>query len=246
MSTPKKRLAAITAAGALFVVGAGGVAIASWAGSGTGNAFAKATALPTGPTPSAPTTATQTSTSITVTWAKVQYTGTSTDVAGYVITRYKGSSTEAIGGNCTGTLSGTTTTCTDTVGGSGSYQYSVTPTSGAWTGTEGAKSGTVTVNAFGITSTSWAPKSDHTKGDVTFTGSGASGSNKVIVTVCATNSFPCASPVATPQTGNSPGNPWSASTNGFALNPSTTYYAQATQSGNAASPSAVYTFTTGS
>src|SRR4051812_31008097 len=108
-----KRIAIPTAL--LLAIAAPTAAMAGWTSGNAGSASAKAVSMPAGPTPSLPTTATQASTSITVTWPTVQYVGTSADVAGYTIKRYKGGTAEAIGGTCSGTQTGTT--CTDTVSG---------------------------------------------------------------------------------------------------------------------------------
>ena len=88
----------------------------------------------------------------------------------------------------------------------------------------------LTILSLHVTSTSFR--------EVTFSGNGASGSSRVTVTVCSSNSFPCSggNTVSTVQTGTSPSNPWTTgNTSFFALTAGTQYYAQATQ-GSATSP----------
>lgn len=243
MAATRRTIGLSLAAVALTAVPA--LAAASWAANGTATGAAQATSMPSGPTPTAPTTGTQTSTSIVVTWPKVQYTGTSTDVAGYVITRYNNGTAEAVSSGCGGTQTGVT--CTDTVSASGTYRYSVTPKSGSWTGAEGAKSGTVTVQlpvTLAITDSTYTAAGNGSSGNVKFSGQGASGSSPVSVKVCSTNNFPSCTAVVTVTTNNSPSDPWTTGTStGNKLDTNGTYYAQATQSGNSSSPSPVFTFT---
>ena len=76
---------------------------------------------------------------------------------------------------------------------------------------------------------------------VHFTGNGAVASTTITVTICAVNSFPCASPVATSvATSPSAGN-WTSAQDSTNLAASQTYFAQAVQG---ASTSAVFTFST--
>ena len=78
---------------------------------------------------------------------------------------------------------------------------------------------------------------------LTFSGIGATG-NTVTVTVCTANSFPCSggNTVSTVTTGGAPTNPWTTgvTSRNAAIVYGTTYYAQATQTGQT---SPVFTFT---
>jgi len=75
---------------------------------------------------------------------------------------------------------------------------------------------------------------------VAFTGTGASATTTITVTICAVNSFPCASPVATstatvPAAGN-----WTSGQDTNNLNDNTSYFARAVQG---AATSSVFSFT---
>jgi hypothetical protein len=76
---------------------------------------------------------------------------------------------------------------------------------------------------------------------VHFTGSGALASTTITVTICAVNSFPCASPVTTSVVSSPPGGSWTSAQTGTNLAVSQTYYAQAVQGSRT---SAVFTFST--
>jgi hypothetical protein len=76
---------------------------------------------------------------------------------------------------------------------------------------------------------------------VHFTGSGALPSITITVTICAVNSFPCASPVTTSVVSSPAGGSWTSAQSGTDLAVSQTYYAQAVQG---ARTSAVFTFST--
>ena len=76
---------------------------------------------------------------------------------------------------------------------------------------------------------------------VHFTGSGALASTTITVTICAVNSFPCASPVTTSVVSSPAGGSWTSAQSGADLAVSQTYYAQAVQGSRT---SAVFTFST--
>ena len=76
---------------------------------------------------------------------------------------------------------------------------------------------------------------------VHFTGSGAVASTTITVTICAVNSFPCASPVTTSVATSPSAGAWTSAATGNNLNASQTYYAQAVQGSRT---SAVFTFST--
>ena len=76
---------------------------------------------------------------------------------------------------------------------------------------------------------------------VHFTGTGAVASTTITVTICAVNSFPCASPVTTSIATNPSAGNWTSAQSGGNLASSQTYFAQAVQG---STTSAVFTFST--
>lgn len=112
---------------------------AAWSASGGGPGAARAATLPAGPTP----TGSSSLTTVTLSWAAASVAGA--PVAGYTIRRYSAVTgvESAVGGSCTGVVSGTS--CVETNVGLGSWRYSVTPRHGGWIGTEGAQSASILV-----------------------------------------------------------------------------------------------------
>jgi hypothetical protein len=157
-----------------------------------------------------------------------------------------------------------TATATATSGLTVSFS-SATPSVCTSGGTNGATftfvaTGTCTINANQVGNANWnaAPQAqqsfavassltistvvrDGGNKKVHFTGTGAVASTTITVTICAVNSFPCASPVATSSaTSPSAGN-WTSAASNNNLATSQTYFAQAVQG---TSTSAVFTFST--
>jgi hypothetical protein len=140
----RRTFAVLVAAATVVAIGST-AALATWSGNGKGAATSTAVTMPVGSTPTAPiTTATSTAT-INVKWPAVNYTGGAVSGAGYVVTRYKGAAVDNVAGDCTGTV--VALQCNDSLTSNGTYSYTVKPKSGAWVGTEGPKSGTVTYTA---------------------------------------------------------------------------------------------------
>ena len=140
-----------------------------------------------------------------------------------------------------------TYSCVATTNASGDATSS-TFTANGTTGTynvAASASGTNTVN-FSLTNQQLTITSFTRSGashNASFTGTGASGSNVVTLTVCKVNSFPCSAgnTVATVSTGSSPTNPWTTATaGGNPFSDSTGYFVQATQG---SATSAVFSFT---
>jgi hypothetical protein len=148
-----RRATIVTAMGAALV-GLGMLipqsAFAKWNASGpAGHGYSKALTMPTGATPSA--TAAGAGRNVTVTWSAATIGGAA--VSGYTVARYTtAGALQTIGAGCTGAISALT--CTENNTPTGSWKYAVTPVKGLWTGTEGAKSATVTISAAGMTITS--------------------------------------------------------------------------------------------
>ena len=93
--------------------------------------------MPAGPVP----TGTRVLTSVSVGWNAVVVGGA--PVTGYTVRRYDSiTGVEGeVGGTCAGVVAATS--CTDTSATLGSWEYTVTPLHGSWTGTESARSAPV-------------------------------------------------------------------------------------------------------
>jgi hypothetical protein len=116
-------------------------ALAGWSAAATGGGAAKARVMPAGNQPSA----TVSNRSVTVSWSQSSFAG-GPAVSGYVVKRYStGGVVQTIGAGCSGIVGGLS--CTETNVPPGSWRYSVTPTQGAWSGTESPLSAAVTVAA---------------------------------------------------------------------------------------------------
>lgn len=102
--------------------------------------------------PAAQPTASASEQSVTVQWAQSTFEGSplgTYSAGGYVLTRYaQGSSTAvAPAAGCAGTISGPAATleCTEAAVPIGTWQYTVQPVLGTFTGTEGLRSASVSV-----------------------------------------------------------------------------------------------------
>jgi hypothetical protein len=121
-------------------VGLPGGAAAGWSLTGSGSSAAQARTLGPGNVPTVSAGAKK----VTVGWAASSYTNGGAP-GGYLVKRYDSSTgvVQTIRGGCSGTIA--VLTCTENNVPSGSWQYTVTPTTGNWRGPESAKSATVTV-----------------------------------------------------------------------------------------------------
>jgi hypothetical protein len=138
--TARQQRAAI-AAGAIAVgLTVAGVAVASWLSTGVGAGAGKAQTINGGNA----SAATPSGAAVVLTWPQTTLSG-GTPVAGYAVKRYTtGGVAQIVGASCSGTIAGLG--CTESGVPDGVWDYSVTPTQGAWTGTESAKT-RVTVDA---------------------------------------------------------------------------------------------------
>ena len=124
-----------------LTMGLTGTAWAAWPASGPGHGSAKAKSMPTGATP----TTSLAGSNVTVSWAASSFSGGGA-VNGYVVKRYNSSDQEQVVlAGCTGTVS--TLSCTEVGVPAGTWRYTVSPKHFNWTGTESAKSASVTVAA---------------------------------------------------------------------------------------------------
>ena len=140
-----RRPRSLIIAAAIAVFSASGlVAWAAWSSQGNGPGAAKSLSMPGGNTP----TASVSGTTVTVGWAESDFANGAA-VQGYRIQRYAQGSTTAIGPGaaCSGTI--TVLTCAENAVPGGTWQYTVTPIQGSWTGAESAKSQPVTVSTGG-------------------------------------------------------------------------------------------------
>ena len=125
---------------AAVAVGFPGGAAAAWVLTGSGGAAAMAKTLGSGNVPSGSVSGHK----VSVTWTATSYTNGGA-AAGYLIRRYNATTgvLQAIGANCSGTISALT--CTENGVPAGSWKYTVTPATGNWRGPESAKSATIVV-----------------------------------------------------------------------------------------------------
>jgi hypothetical protein len=125
-----KRLALLLACVAALCVSS--QAAAAWAPGATGPAAARAHTMPTA---NAPTATAAFLGRVNLSWTAVGFSG-GPNVAGYVVRRYTTAGVEeAVGGTCTGVVTGTS--CQDTgVPIAQQRRYSVTAAQGAWRGAE--------------------------------------------------------------------------------------------------------------
>jgi hypothetical protein len=123
-----------------IAIGGSQAALALWSHSATASGYSKALSISAGNTPAA----TASGPAVTVNWTTSTFSNGS-NVNGYTVKRYNATTDvlQTIGSGCSGTVNALT--CTETSVPSGSWKYTVTPTQGAWTGAESAKSTAVTV-----------------------------------------------------------------------------------------------------
>lgn len=135
-----RRAMTLLVVAALATVSLDTVAFAAWQADGSNaNAAAKATTMPAGSTPNASVSGS----SVTLTWTASSVAGT--PVPGYVVKAYDATTNapRTVGAACAGTI--TSTSCTESNVAAGSWRYTVTPVDANWSGTESAKSASVTV-----------------------------------------------------------------------------------------------------
>src|ERR1700716_1936993 len=140
-----RRPRSLIIAASIAVFSAGGlVAWAAWTSQGNGLAAAKSLSMPTGNTP----TVSLSGTTVTVAWAESDFANGAA-VHAYRVQRYAQGSATAItpGADCGGTISALT--CAENAVPGGTWQYTVTPLQGTWTGAESPKSQPVTVSTSG-------------------------------------------------------------------------------------------------
>jgi len=137
------------------------VAEASWSADGTGNTYSKAKTMPAG---HQPTISLSGDDDVVVSWTAASG---GPPVSGYEVNRYDTSDQlQSIGGNCSGTVTGTT--CTENSVPSGRWKYSVTPLLGTnWRGDESPRSSAVTIGPFlGLDDSSVATLPDPITGEI--------------------------------------------------------------------------------
>lgn len=149
-----------------------GTAAAHWKAGGTGSAQAPVATLAAGGQP----TLSVSGATVTVQWAQTVFRGSvlgGYGGGGYLVRRYAASGGTAVtpSPGCATRVSGTTTTlsCQETGTPAGSWQYTVTPVLGSWTGAESPKSGSATVASTAPTLTSVTaqdPAAGRSTGDI--------------------------------------------------------------------------------
>lgn len=222
MKTRTKTAVALAAAG--LVVAGAGVAEAAWAPTGSGAGGAASTTVAA---PAAGNAATATSSSVTVTVTAKPSSGPVPSA--YRVDRTSSTAPGAATGVCTIAASSGLGSCTDSgLQPATAYAYAVYSLIGSkWVSSSGlAVSGSTSASPLKITSANG--NSGNTK--MSFTGSGATNGQTVTVTVCATATFPCASPVTTVSGVASSTGAWTTgNTSSTALTAGQNYYAQAGQ-----------------
>jgi hypothetical protein len=139
------RRTALAASSALAALALAGNALASWQPGGGGSGYAKTRTMPAGNTPSASVS----NRKVTVSWSASALPGGGS-VDGYLVKRYAtGGSAQAIGAECSGTI--TALSCTEGAVPPGSWRYTVTPVLANWQGSESAMSSAVTVASPALT-----------------------------------------------------------------------------------------------
>ena len=132
-----------SSAAALVVVAllAAASAQAAWTPTRSGPAFGRATSVGQG---NAPSGAKVNGKNVRLTWAVTTLTNGAA-VSGYIVRRYNAlTGAEAtVAANCSGTVAALT--CTENNVAKGSWQYTITPTRGNWSGTASTKSTAVAV-----------------------------------------------------------------------------------------------------
>ena len=215
----RTRAIAGLAATVTSVVLMAGTASAAWLVTGSGSATGAATSLST---PAVGGSTALSSSGGNVNWTapggwqnNTTYTATAS-ATGHLS---KSCSALASAGSCT--LAG--------LDGGTPYALSVVASVGKWASAAGSGDLTTTSS---VTLAITGGARNANSGNVNYFTGTSGGTGTVTVTVCASQTFPCASPLTSASTSTStPGSPWTTGgTTGGALSPgTTTYYAQATQ-----------------
>lgn len=224
-----KRHYLLAAGLAVAVTGVSAPAWAAWQSNGTGTATATAARVQAPASASAAPTTGATSTSLTVSWTA--------PASGPAPTGYRVDRVSPAGTVCT--VGAAKLSCSDgSLTGGTAYTYRVYALVNLWNGTAQSAAGT-TATAAPLVIDSVARAAGNKK--VAFSGSGAAAGAVLTVTICAVNSFPCASPSATSTVTPTAAGAWTSAQSNNNLAASQTYYAQAVQG---SSVSAVLTFST--
>ena len=134
----------------LVVMGGVGSALAAWIAGGTGTSSAGATTVLSGTTP----TVSVSGRDVTVIWPAATL-ATGAPVSGYTLRRFDtGNTPQPVGAGCSGTVAALT--CIEQAVPAGAWTYAVTPVQGAWTGVEGPRSGSATVDPSALVLTPFA------------------------------------------------------------------------------------------
>jgi hypothetical protein len=226
----RTRLAAAAALGIVALTGTSALARWSTTGAGTGSA----TTTTINP-PASASGAGDSASSVLVSVPAAP--GTGAPVHGYRVDR---TAPTALTGACF--ITATTGSCSAPASGSGQQTYRVVSYRGT-TSLQYWQSAPLT----GVTGTPLASLAigsvvrDGGNKKVHFTGTGAASGSALTVTICTTNSFPCANSAGTSTVTPSTSGAWTSGQSSANLDASATYYAQATQG---STTSAVFTFST--
>lgn len=149
MSATRAQLVAVGAAlAAGFVATAAGGAAGFWSSADQSSpAVAMADALPSGPAVSAP--AVTAGNTVSFTFAQSVTTVDGAPVAAYVVDRYPAGGGEAVTADAQCSVSDGTVSCSEPDVPDGSWQYTVTPVIGSWSGSAGPPSDVVVVSTGG-------------------------------------------------------------------------------------------------
>jgi hypothetical protein len=127
----------------MVLVASSAPAAAAWNDQGSGSAYSGAKSMPAGNAP----TAIVSGRNVSLTWPA---SSGAVPVDGYIVRRYNTSGAQqAIGADCSGTVSGLS--CTEHAVPAGDWRYTVTPAHLNWRGGESAQSSPVTVGAAALT-----------------------------------------------------------------------------------------------
>jgi hypothetical protein len=228
------RLSTVLAAALTTLALCAPAALAQWTTPGRGTGSATTTTI------NPPVSASASGTSTTT--VRVQVTAgpsSGAPVQGYRVDR---TSPAAATGVCF--ITGTTGSCTATASGTGQQVYSIVSYRGTtslqyW---QSAPLPNVTGSPLASLVISSVVRDSGNK-KVHFTGTGATSGSALVVQICAVNAFPCATgnQAGTSSVTPSSAGGWTSGQSTTNLNPSQTYFAQATQG---STTSAVFTFST--
>jgi hypothetical protein len=136
------RSAVLTSLVVVILVAQSGTAYGQWGLSSAGAAASRAETMPSGNPP----TTSVSGRNVTVSWTQSNFTDAGAQVNGYLVRRYdSGGQAQTVLSGCSGTIS--VLACTEQAVPAGDWKYSVTPKQGNWSGSESAKSSTVTVGS---------------------------------------------------------------------------------------------------